>query len=155
MKAGKTERTSRSEQTIMQKSFYQPESYTGFHIWLLCMAVILFACSFYPDELIQKDQVQTIGMLVLVMIDFLYLLMLASQSIYWLGTVKYEEAAQADAKERRLYALKQLLWFAAGTIAYLIYCCAPGSPSGAAITDAIAGAVCICIPAVMAVRIKL
>ncbi len=131
------------------------ESYTGFNIWLLCVVLLILACSLWPDKIIQKNQVQTVGMIILIMIDFLYLLILASQSIYWTGQVQYKEAAQADAGARRWYAMRLFLCFAAGTIVYLMYCCVPGSPSGVPATDAVAAASCICIPAVITMRIKL
>lgn len=139
----------------MMQHEYPQESYRGFQIWLLCLAAVILLFSFRPIAFWRGSQVQSMGILIFSLLDILCLLMLLLQRVYWLGTVRYEEAEAAGADARRRYAAKLLFVFLAGTAAFVLYCVIPYVPSGTAIRDSIAAAVCIAIPAVAAAQIKL
>ncbi len=102
---------------------YQKKSYTLFWAWLvLLVAVILFYMyggrAYFPTIGAGKNM----GIVVLVFLDLLFVMILATQSVYWIGGVTYEAAKEAGARARRRFALWHLLIFLVATILFLIYC---------------------------------
>lgn len=102
---------------------YQKKSYTLFWAWLILLAaVIIFYIyggrRYFPMISAGKN----LGIVALVFLDLFFAMMLATQSIYWLGGVSYEEAAEAGTSARRKYALWHLLIFLAVTVLFLVYC---------------------------------
>lgn len=61
-------------------------------------------------------------MLCVLLLDLLFLLLCVTGSVYWLGTVTYEQAAEAGMAVCRGCALRQLSVFLAATAACLLYC---------------------------------
>ncbi len=105
------------------KEQYQKKSYTLFWAWLaLLVAVVLFYIyggrRYFPVIGPGKN----LGIIVLVFLDLLFVLMLATQSVYWISGVTYEKAAEAGAGARRRFALWHLVIFLVATALFLVYC---------------------------------
>ncbi len=102
---------------------YQKKTYTLFWIWL---AMLVAVCLFYMYGGRQYFPVigsgKNLGLIVLVFLDILFIMILATQSVYWVSGVTYEKAAVAGAHARRRFALWHLVIFLVATVLFLIYC---------------------------------
>lgn len=136
---------------------YQKKSYALFWAWLvLLVAVMIFYIyggrGYFPLIGAGKN----LGIVVLVFLDLLFVIILATQSVYWISGVTYEEAAAAGVSARRRFALWHLLIFLAATILFLIYCfgmkgiLAPDQTRDALVAG---GAVCAAVVASSRVRL--
>ncbi len=101
----------------------QKKSYTLFRVWLILLAaVILFYMyggrGYFPLIGAGKN----LGIIVLVFLDVLFVMILATQSVYWISGVSYEAAKEAGASARRRFALWHLAIFLVATVLFLIYC---------------------------------
>lgn len=102
---------------------YQKKTYALFWAWLaLLVAVIVFYMyggrGYFPLIGAGKN----LGIVVLLFLDLLFVIILATQNVYWISGVSYEAAAEAGEQARRRFALWHLLIFAVATILFLIYC---------------------------------
>ena len=105
------------------KEQYQKKTYSLFWIWL---ALLVAVCLFYMYGGRQYFPVigsgKNLGIIVLVFLDLLFVIILATQSVYWISGVTYEKAAEAGAHARRRFALWHLVIFLVATVLFLIYC---------------------------------
>lgn len=101
---------------------YKKESYGLFRAWLLLLAALAAVFSLFPGRFSPFGGARTIGIMVMCMLDLLFVLIVLTQSVYWLDGVSYEQAARAGASARRRYALWHLLIFLLATVLYLTYC---------------------------------
>lgn len=135
---------------------YQKKSYALFWAWMaLFIAVALFFV-FYTERFPHIGDGKNMGILTLVMLDLLFLLILATQSVYWISGITYEEAAQAGPGARRRCALRHLLLFLAATLLFLVYCFGMDGllrPDGT--RDALVAGGVVCTAAVVSSRIRL
>ena len=102
---------------------YQKKTYTLFWIWL---ALLVAVCLFYIYGGRQYFPVigsgKNLGIIVLLFLDLLFVMILVTQSVYWISGVTYEKAAEAGTHARRRFALWHLLIFLVATVLFLIYC---------------------------------
>ena len=102
---------------------YQKKSYTLFWVWLILLAAAMLFYMYGGRQYFPLiGSGKHLGIIVLVFLDLLFALMLATQSVYWIGGVTYEAAAEAGASARRRFALRHLLIFLAATALFLFYC---------------------------------
>ena len=136
---------------------YQKKSYTLFRLWLLLLtAVILFYMyggrAYFPMIGAGKN----LGVIVLVFLDLLFVMILATQSVYWISGVTYEEAEEAGVSARRRFALRHLLIFLAATVLFLIYCFGmKGVFMPDQTRDALAAGGAVCVAAAASSRLRL
>lgn len=101
---------------------YQKKSYTLFRVWLAVFAAVMVFFVFHTEFFPNIGTGKNAGILALTLLDLLFLLILATQSVYWINGITYEEAARADTGTRRRCALQHFLVFLAVTALFLIYC---------------------------------
>lgn len=102
---------------------YQKKSYTLFGAWLaLLVAAVLFYMYGGRQYFPVIGSGKNLGIIVLVFLDLLFVIILVTQSVYWISGITYEKAAEAGAHARRRFALRHLAIFLAATVLFLIYC---------------------------------
>ncbi len=101
---------------------YQKKSYALFRVWLAAFAAAMIFFVLRREIFPLIGSGKNAGILSLVFLDLLFVLILATQSVYWIGGITFEEAAGADAGARRRFALRHLAVFLAATAVFLVYC---------------------------------
>ena len=133
-----------------------PKSYALFGVWLAFFAAVLGVYAVCEPQLPGLGTVKTLCLLVCVLLDLLFLLICATQSIYWINGVTYEEARQAEPSARRRCAYRHLRIFLAATAGYALYCIAAVQLGWITpIRDALVAGGLVCAAAVAALRIRL
>ena len=135
---------------------YQKKSYTLFWAWLLLLAGVVVFFTFNRGYFPTIGSGKNLGILVLVLLDLLFLLILITQSIYWISGVTYEAAAAADSGARRRYAFWHFVIFLAATFLFLYYCFGMKSMLRADSTrDSLVAGGMVCAAAVVSTKIRL
>ena len=135
---------------------YQKKSYKLFVLWLILLFVVLLAVSYFEVGLDSIGAGKAVGITLCLLLDFLFVLIFFTESIYWINGVTYEEAEQAEPEARKRYAFRHLKVFLVATAVYLFYCfvLSPCFSLGIISDSLMAGAV-ICIAALFTIKIHL
>lgn len=135
---------------------YQKKTYTLFGIWLFALAAAVTMQSVMPFQIAGLGTVKSLGIILYVMLDILFLIICATQSVYWINAVTYEEAKAAAKAARIKYAGRQLVVFLAATALYLTYCFVPGLfRTYSKMQDSAVMCGILCIAAIRSIRIRL
>ena len=127
-----------------------------FMIWLFLLAAVVTVGCISPFRIAGLGTMKSLGVVLYVMLDILFLIIYATQSVYWTGAVTYEEAKAATKTERKKYAGRHFAVFFAATAVYLAYCFVPGLfRTYSMMRDVIAMSGILCIAVMTAVRIRL
>lgn len=113
------------EELLKQKKAYPKQSYTIFTGWLLTLTAVAAADSVSPRRIAGLDSMKSFGLILYVMLDILFLIIYATQRIYWIDGVTYERASSSTEAGRKRYALCHFAIFLTATAVYLIYCFVP------------------------------
>lgn len=135
---------------------YQKKSYTLFRVWLAAFVAVMLFFVFHTEFFPPVSAGKNAGILALVFLDLLFLMVLTTQSIYWISGITYEEAARASADERRRYALLILVIFLAVTVIFLVYCFGmKGILKPDYTRDSLVAGGAVCLAAVTSSRVRL
>lgn len=135
---------------------YQKKTYTLFTIWLLILAAAVTAASVSPFRIAGLGAMKSLGVVLYVMLDILFLIIYATQSVYWTGTVTYEEAEAATKTARKRYAVRHFAVFFAATAVFLAYCFVPKLfRTYSMMQDLIVMCGILCIAVITTIRIRL
>jgi hypothetical protein len=129
------------------------KSYQLFFVWMLGYVIVLMAYALSGWNAPVGDG-KVVGILTLAALDLLFLLIWATQRIYWISQVTYEAAEKAGPQARKRYALRHLAVFLVATVLYLIYCFAVPVKTTVIWDSLIAGAL-VCVAVLATMRIHL
>jgi hypothetical protein len=148
-----TKRMEQEKNQINAEREYPKQSYRLFFAWMIGYVILLMA---YPlsgwNAPIGDGKV--VGILTLAALDILFLLMWATQRIYWISGITYEAAEKAGPQARKAYARRHLTVFLVVTVLYLIYSFALPVNTTVIWDSLIAGAL-VCVAVLATMRIHL
>ncbi len=127
-----------------------------FRVWLAVTAALCICFSLNRSLSTGSGAGRSFGILLFILLDILFLLVYATENVYWISGISFEQAQKAGRTRRRNYAAKYLLVFLIMTALYLVYCFAPQSFwSHTAIRDSLAAGGAICAAALLTTGITL
>lgn len=104
---------------------YQKESYHLFYIWLCCAFLVLAGYIGVEDRYSLSNAVVHIGLISFGLLELLFLLIIVTDSVYWIYGISYEWAASAGKKARKTCEWMHFGIFSAAFLVYLLYCYGP------------------------------
>lgn len=138
------------------KEQYPEKSYKLFALWLLFFTVMAVALSLRPELLPGMNAGCSIGLMIFIGLDILFLIIYATESVYWISGTSYEMARKAGKKARKKYAAWHLFIFLGGTVCFFLYVFLLKLVIRTNVTvDAMTACVMICIAALLTIPLKL
>ncbi len=139
------------------KKDHLKKSYKLFWAWTALFCIGLTVLSLQEPQPSYFGQMKTIGLVICLLLDLLFVLIYVTESVYWINGVTYEQAVQAGSQARRRYALRHLLCFLGATAVYILYCFLDKYYLhwGNDIRNALVAGGAVCIAALLTIPVKL